>query len=281
MPGGARSITTASKADGPPTPPSMIARMTLILSVFDDQSALLSLEEVARRTNLPRSSTHRILDQMVQAEWIDHGPDGYRLGPLGLGKRTVDDVERKAAFQNEIRAAAADLLHQLYLRTGMVVHLAVWDNGSEVFVDKIGGHYASELQIKVGHRVPAHHTTGGRAMLACLPAEQVDRHLRRRFARVGGNAGWDMRSLHAELNRIRQRQGLSFESGASSERLTGQALPSIAAAVRGPHGPVAAICLCGGQNLDALHRAWPLVRDVANRISRKLFPDATTAQASD
>lgn len=268
---------TSTKPATPPAPASMIERMTLILGVFDSRSTLLSLEHVARLTNLPRSSTHRILDKMVQSQWIDHGPDGYSLGPRSLGKRSVDAVERKATFQNEVRAAAADHLLQLYLRTGMVVHLAVWDDGSEVFADKIGGHFASTLQIKVGSRVAAHRTTGGRAMLAWLPAEEVERYMRPKFVQPGGNAGWDMRRLHGELNRIRQRQGLSFDAGDHAKLISGQSLPSIATAVRGPDAPVAAICLCG-PNAAALHRAGPLLAAAAKNVARNLFPVESVAR---
>lgn len=262
-----------------PTPPSMIARMTLILGVFDPPPATLSLEDVSSRTNLPRSSTHRILEQMVTTEWIDHGPDGYRLGRRSLGLRMSDKHERTAHFHNRIRRAAAEPLRELYLRTGMVAHLAAWDEGSELVLDKIGGHFASTLQTRIGSRVPAHCTTGGRAMLAWLTPEEVDRHARRSFAGRGDNSGWDLRSLRQELNRIRQRNGLSFDTGEHAQRLIGNSLPSVATAVRGPDGPVAAICLCADQPESALQRAAPLLVGAAVQISHELFPTAASPRA--
>jgi len=264
-----------------PTPPSMIARMTLILGVFDPPPATLSLEDVSSRTNLPRSSTHRILDQMVTAEWIDHGPDGYRLGRRSTGLRTWDKHEQKALFHHRVRRVAAEPLRELYLRTGMVAHLAAWDEGSELFLDKIGGHFASILQIRIGSRVPAHRTTGGRAMLAWLTPEEVDRHARRSFAGRGDNSGWDLRSLHQELNRIRQRNGLSFDDGAHAERMTGHPLPSVAVAVRGPDGPVAAICLCGEQTEATLQRAAPLLVGAAARVTQELFHAGDSATTGE
>ena len=48
-------------------PPSMIERMTLILDAFDGRAARLTLEEIVCRTQLPRSTVHRILDQIAQA----------------------------------------------------------------------------------------------------------------------------------------------------------------------------------------------------------------------
>ena len=49
-------------------PPSMIERMTLILDAFDGRAARLTLEEVVCRTQLPRSTVHRILDQLVKLD---------------------------------------------------------------------------------------------------------------------------------------------------------------------------------------------------------------------
>ncbi len=70
-------VSQASKRE---LPASMVERMTLILDAFDDMSSRLTLEEVACRTHLPRSTVHRILDQMVRLDWIDHASFGYCLG---------------------------------------------------------------------------------------------------------------------------------------------------------------------------------------------------------
>ncbi|MEO9221767.1 MAG: helix-turn-helix domain-containing protein, partial [Mycobacteriaceae bacterium] len=61
------SVATSELAVSPPPvrrelPPSMVERMTLILDSFDRRSARLNLEDVASRTQLPRSTAHRILE---------------------------------------------------------------------------------------------------------------------------------------------------------------------------------------------------------------------------
>src|SRR5690606_30682144 len=98
-------------------PPSMVERMTLVLDVFQGRDSRHTLEDIARVTHLPRSTAHRILDQLVRLAWLDHTPFGYCLGArsLGLGGGTDD--------HSELRAAAAPYLHDVLLRTGAVVHL--------------------------------------------------------------------------------------------------------------------------------------------------------------
>ncbi len=85
-------MTTPATADtqGPcPAPVSMIERMTVILDAFDPHTPSLSLLDLADRTGLPRSTLHRILDQMIRLRWLTHPTGGYRLGmrPLELGGR--------------------------------------------------------------------------------------------------------------------------------------------------------------------------------------------------
>ncbi|NKW20823.1 helix-turn-helix domain-containing protein [Rhodococcus hoagii] len=64
---------------------SLLARMTRILDVFDDPNADLSLDQIARRSGLPRSSTHRIIVEMIELDWLTRWGRNFRLGPRALG----------------------------------------------------------------------------------------------------------------------------------------------------------------------------------------------------
>ena len=246
-------------------PPSMVERMTLILDAFDRRSARLNLEDVASRTQLPRSTAHRILEQLVRLQWLDHTALGYSLGRRALG------LGGEGGAHGEIRQAAAPHLHDLHLRTGMVVHLAVIDGAHELFLDKIGGRNAAAVASKVGYRRAAYHTTGGRSMLAWLPPEEVDALLGSRLNRPGRPGQWDLTSLHQELNRIRQRGGLSIDRGDGKPAAPDVTLPSVAAAIRSAEGPVAAICVCGAVSGAVLERVTPLVADAVRKSARDLF----------
>ncbi len=251
-----------------PLPPSMVERMTLILDMFEHRSTRLSLVEICTHSGLPRSTAHRILEQLVKLHWLEHTPSGYCLGRRSLGLGGYD------GRHGEIREAAADYLHDLQLRTGMVVHLAALEGADEIFLDKLGGPFARTLESRVGRRNLAHLTTGGRAMLAWLPPEEVEALLGRRLIDPATARGWDMPRLYQELNRIRRSRGLSFDRGEWTNIMVGRMLPSVAAAVRGPQGPVAAICLCGETSFTTMERLAPLVADAAVRSSRALFPEA-------
>ncbi|MGY1812480.1 IclR family transcriptional regulator [Blastococcus sp. SYSU D00820] len=257
----APETASADRRERPELPPSMVERMTLILDAFDGRSTRLTLEDVARRTHLPRSTAHRILDQLVRLNWLEHTPFGYRLGQraLGLGGRD--------GGYEEIRVAAAPLLHELQIKTGMVVHLAVLDGAEVYYLDKVGGRFAAAVPSRVGGRAPAHSTALGKAMLAWLPPEQVDVQVGRAIGRMTSRTIADLNTLHQELNRIRQRRGLAFERGECVAQIA-----CVAAAIRGPEGPLASISLVGDITMQ-LEKVAPLVVDAARQVSLTLHPN--------
>ena len=55
------------------TPVSMIERMSLLLDLFDAATPRLTLAELSERSGLPRSTTHRILDQLPHTDNLPLG----------------------------------------------------------------------------------------------------------------------------------------------------------------------------------------------------------------
>ncbi|EME19424.1 IclR family transcriptional regulator [Rhodococcus qingshengii] len=244
------------------SPPSMIERMTLILDAFDGRAARLTLEEIVCRTQLPRSTVHRILDQLVKLDWVEHASFGYNLGRRARGLGGSDDGH------SQTREAAAPLLHELHLKTGMVVHLSVLDGRDIIYLDKVGGRFAAAIPSRVGGRARAHSTAGGKAMLAWIDPERVDALFSATLPRCTENTIAEIGVLHQELNRIRQRRGLAFERGESA-----RGLACVAAAIRGHDDPVGSIALCGDIRTAQLERVAPLVIDATREISRSLYPE--------
>lgn len=267
-------MAVTQTATEPPTrerkelPASMVERMTLILDEFIGTFTRLTLEDVARRTHLPRSTTHRILDQLVRLRWLEHTSLGYSLGPRALGLGGPD------GSHGEIREAAAPLLHDLHLRTGAVVHLAVLDGADVYYLDKVGGRFATSVPSRVGGRAPAHSTALGKSMLALLDPEEVDARLGADIHRLTNRTIGATDILHQELNRIRQRHGLAFERGECFPDIA-----CVAASVRSPEGAVASISLVGDARTP-LEKTAPLVVDAARQVSRALFPNLDAPRAA-
>lgn len=150
---------------------TMVDRFTSIIDVFEDATTGLTLDQVAARADLPRSTTHRILDHLVRLQWLRHTDRGYGLGARAMSWGAGD------ASDLRLREAAGPVLHALYVGTGAVAHLGVvvGPRGclDVVHVDKLGGPGAHRVPTAVGTRVSAHRLALGLAVLAVRPPEDA------------------------------------------------------------------------------------------------------------
>lgn len=237
---------------------SMVARVALIMNVFDEPGQRFRLDQVVSRTGLPRSSVHRILKQLGSAGLLQHRPDGYCIAAARVPVAKVVD-------HAELRGVASRVLTRLHADTGLVVQLGVLLGGDVVYLDKVAGDDDARVPTRVAGRTPAHASALGKAMLAQLVAEEVDAVLsnplrKRTRATIG-----DLATLHQELARIRSRHGLAFDA---EELAVG--LSSVAAPIRTGGGEIAGLSLTGAVPVHRLQRTAPFVLRAATRISQQL-----------
>ncbi|MFD6391526.1 IclR family transcriptional regulator [Nocardia sp. NPDC055029] len=256
--------TGSGRAAGAP-PTSMIERMTLILDAFDSTTPTLTLLGLAERTGLPRSTVHRILDQMIRLRWLAHTPGGYRLGLRVL------ELGGLAAEHNELREVVGPLLYDLSQRTGLIGHLAVLDGREVLFLDRAGGRSQVAIPTRVGGRLPAHCTALGKALLATLEPGIAEGSLRGNPTPRTARTIVDRAELHRELARIRNRQGVAVDTEESMPGVGCVAVP-----IRGRGVAIAAISLSGTVNgdrsaLDTARLARALA-EVAKEAARALAP---------
>lgn len=247
-------------SERPAAPPSMVERMTLILGAFDGATPRLTLQEIADRSGLPRSTVHRILDQLVRLRWLDHTGSGYRLGLRSL------ELGGLAVAHNELREATAPLLHDLHLRTATTVHLAVLDRLDIVYLDKVAGR-GDVGTTRVGGRTPAHATAAGKAILAWTDPRQVDAMFRGKLVPRTPRTLHTMEALEQELVAVRARGGLAYDREESAAGVA-----CVAAPLRGSGRAVAAVSLTGAAKRMDLNRLSPFVQETARQASAALFP---------
>ncbi|MGH3969163.1 MAG: IclR family transcriptional regulator [Mycobacterium sp.] len=212
-------------------PSAVIDRVSLVLDAFDGPGRL-TLAQLVRRTGLPRSSAHRMLERLVQLRWLRR--NGYHYE---LGMRLVE-LGSLAVHQDRLHRAAIPLLHDLHRATGLVVHLAVLDGADVVYLEKIGGRMVAAIPTRVGGRQPAHCTAVGKAILAYSDgADGVDLASGKTRYSIGSPA-----QLAAELTKTRAH-GVAFDR---EESLPG--FGCVAAPIGGPGEAVAAVSICGPMN---------------------------------
>ncbi|HET6734337.1 IclR family transcriptional regulator [Mycobacterium sp.] len=146
----------------------MVDRFTSIIDAFDDATVGLSLDQVAARAALPRSTTHRILDHLVRLNWLAHSERGYGLGARAMSWGAGDAADLR------LREAAAPVLQHLQATTGAVIHLGVLRGEDIVHIDRLGGGPEGHVPTRVGTRSRATELALGLAVVAVQPPEDTD-----------------------------------------------------------------------------------------------------------
>ena len=235
----------------------MVDRVTLILSAFASRESQ-SLADIVLRTGLPRSSVHRILQQLTAARWLERVDGDYRLG------LAIFELGSLVAHRSHIVAAARPFMQQLSESGRFVVHLAVLDGHDVVYLEKVGGALAGRLPSRIGGRLPAHCTGVGKVMLAHESSRVVADYLKGGLAPRTSASIVDPDDFTAELARIRQ-QGYAMDRG---EAVPG--LMCIAAPVFDVGMIAAGISVSGPARQVDISQVRRSVQYVATQISRRV-----------
>jgi DNA-binding IclR family transcriptional regulator len=210
---------------------SLVSRIAAIMDAFDQHEPVLSLVELSRRVGLPKSTTHRLAEQLRALGWLERDHRGYRVGMrlFELGGLAVDT--------NQLRDSALPHLHALAGKAGLAVQLGVLDHGEVVYLERVTvGRY--HLPTRLGGRMPAYCTGLGKAMLAFdddAAAEVLDAELPARTAATLSSPD----RLRTELARIRTK-GVALDLQESYE-----GLGCVAAPIRNSGRAIGAVSVSG------------------------------------
>ncbi|MFW0793952.1 IclR family transcriptional regulator [Gordonia sp. CPCC 205515] len=212
------------------TPNNVLDRASLVLDAFDGPGRL-TLAQIVRRTGLPRSSAHRLLDRLVALKWLRRHEHDYELGIRLMELGSI------AVHQDRLHAAAMPFLHELHRATGFVVHLAILDGSDVVYLEKIGGALAESIPTRVGGRQPAHCTAVGKAILAyrdSAPSASMSPLARKTRYSIANTT-----ALNTELQKVRALN-IAYER---EESLPG--IGCVAAPIGDVDDAIAAVSVCG------------------------------------
>jgi len=175
-------------------------KVLAVLAAFDAEHSRLRLGELAARSGLALTTTHRLVGEL--AGWgalARRGDDSYVVG------RRLWNLGLLAPVQTDLRAVAAPFLHDLHAATKATVHLAVLDGHEALYVERVSGRRSLPVVSEVGVRLPLHTTGVGKVLLAHAGPAVVERC----FADLAARTEWsvtDAGVLAAQLAAVR-RQG--------------------------------------------------------------------------
>lgn len=216
-----------------------VERAVYVLEILRAADGSLPLNELARRAELPKPSTFRLLRTLEKTGLVERLTESgyYRLGVrcLALGQAYLE--------QTDLRSEAAPILERLRAEFDETIHLAVLDDELRVvYLEKLETPHAVGLMMsRVGRTVPSYCTGIGKALLAYKEGDPVaELEAREALRAYTPHTIYDPEAIRRELEMV-QELGFAIDL---EEHEPG--VRCVSCPVRGPRGEViAAISIAG------------------------------------
>ena len=209
----------------PPYPISSVDH-ALHLAILLQQEGPLRVSDASERLGVSPSTAHRLLAMLVYRGFAEQRPD--RRYEAGAALRPATATQAPVAL---LRQAALSHMQELVEQVRESVNLVVLAGAETRFIATAESEQVLRVGSRAGRTLPAHLTSGGKALLAALAPHQVT-------ALYEDDAEVDLPRLRRELALVRKR-GFAINDQRTETGLTALAVP-----VRDQDGsPLASIAL--------------------------------------
>lgn len=147
----------------------VIERAAKILRIFAHEKNGLSIAEIAKKVELPRSTVHRIVKALAAENLLISVTPQAKVT---LGPALIDLAQ---AVRFDIKTLIRPLLEEITSTTRETVDLSILKGNDGIFIDHVGGDQMLRAVVNVGDRFPLHATACGKALL--MKADQDTRNL--------------------------------------------------------------------------------------------------------
>jgi len=159
-----------------------------------------ALTDMAKFCGVTKSNAYRLLKTLEECRYVRQDVRTRTYEP------TMRLWELGTRFFNRVNltGAAGSHLQALAQATGESVYLSVVDHDEVIYVDKVDSAHAVRAYVGIGERAPLYCTGTGKAMLAYLAPETIER-VCRNLKPYTPNTVTDANALKAQLAEIRAR----------------------------------------------------------------------------
>jgi DNA-binding IclR family transcriptional regulator len=178
---------------------SATAKSIRVLEAVARAKGSSRLSDVASELGMSKSTVHRLLSELIELGYVE------RVAAKNLYQPTLRMWEIGTAVVADlpIKQVASPALEELHRRTGETVSLTVRSGDDVVYLDKIISPRPIRFTTRVGSRVPAPLTAGGKAILSL--SDDGREVVERVAARVAPDHAFDVDRALKELTETRRR----------------------------------------------------------------------------
>lgn len=235
------------------------------LDVLDMVAAFgrpVRFSELLTASVYPKATLYRLIQTLVHQGMLSFDSDRQTYA---LGVRLVR-LAHAAWATSSLAPIARPYLDELAAETGETIHLAQLDNGQVLYVDKRNSAKPVEMFAQAGKVGPAYCTGVGKAMLAFLPDEALQRAIdRQSFHRFTPHTLDTPETLRTELEAIRGR-GYAFDREEHEPGIICCAVPILSRTGR-VIGALSVTSTTARTSLSQLEAGADRIKDTAARIA--------------
>ncbi|MFH5209534.1 IclR family transcriptional regulator [Antrihabitans sp. NCIMB 15449] len=143
---------------------SLLRALTILTALGEDSK---SLEQLATQLDVHKSTVLRLLRTMESERFVFHDDEHRYL----LGSRFFE-LSNRALEQRDIRTLARPHLSALNSSTGQTIHLATYESGEAVYIDKFDAIQSVRMYSRVGRPAPLHCTAVGKVLVSARPRSE-------------------------------------------------------------------------------------------------------------
>ena len=257
-------MAKATQRDDDPLFVASVEKAMRVLGAFASGAQFMGLSEIAAACGTDKSTAQRFTHTLAALGYLEKCP---RTRRFALGKKVLE-LSFDFLRANSLVEAASPVLIQLQRSSGERVNLSLFDDTSIVYAIRQSAkrdYYFSSL---IGRRMPIYCTSGGRAMMARLPKEEVAGILKRCELRaLTPRTIYEPAKIRAKIAEARDRGFATTVEETTMGELV------VAGAIADADGrPAAAIHIAGSLSewrpAEFERKFGPLVAETAHALSR-------------
>lgn len=198
---------------------SMTERIVRVLDTFTTDRTTQTATDIARRAELPSSTAHRIVGELVGEGLLERDEEGR----IRLGMR-LWELALRGSSALRLRQAALPHMEQVQARIREHTQLAVLEHEEALFLERLSDPDAGANITRIAGRLPLHASSSGLVLLAYADPDLRERVLSRPLRAVSAETVTDAATLRSLLASIRRR-GHVVAPGSIESVSTGVAVP--------------------------------------------------------
>lgn len=146
-----------------------VARSLMLLDLLAQENREMSLTEIAKAMNWPKTTVHGLITTLRDYNYVDQSPTS---GRYHLGVRLFE-LGNLVARSWDIRVMAKPAMQALNSQLGEMVQLATEDKGEVLYLEKVDSSHMLRIVSEIGARLPMHCSGLGKVLLAYKKPSEV------------------------------------------------------------------------------------------------------------